>query len=127
MINASGREREKACNSAVYFLDKEVSKTSIYACQLLSNVDELYVNSAREISLPVAFLARKAAAFSQHTADCKCQESIAFNSVCALPFGASALCNSVSALFLDSEGICAFCLLQDSVKVCHIIELMSEN
>lgn len=88
---------------------------------------ELYVNSAREISLPVAFLARKAAAFSQHTADCKCQESIAFNSVCALPCGASALCNVVSALFLDSEGICAFCLLQDSVKVCHIIELMSEN
>lgn len=40
MVNASGREREKACNTAVYFLlDKEVSKTSIYACQLLSNVD----------------------------------------------------------------------------------------
>lgn len=34
------REREKAYNTAVYsLLDKEVLKTYIYACQLLSNVD----------------------------------------------------------------------------------------
>lgn len=69
---------------------------------------ELYVTSACEISFPVAFLARKAAAFSQHTADCKCQESGAFNTVRALPCGAPSLCNIVSALFIDSEGICAF-------------------
>lgn len=90
----------------------------------LAMLMELCGTSACEISFPVALLARKAAAFSQHTADCKCQESVAFNTVCALPYGASALCNIVSALFIDSEGICAFYLLEDSVKVCHIVELM---
>lgn len=85
---------------------------------------ELYVTSACEISFLVAFLARKAAAFSQHTTDCKCQESVAFNTECALPCGAPALCNIISAFFIDSESICAFYPLQDSVKICHITELM---
>lgn len=49
---------------------------------------EFCVNSACEISASVAFLARKAAAFSQQTADCKCQKSVAFNTVYALPCGA---------------------------------------
>lgn len=62
---------------------------------------ELCVNSACEISASVAFLARKAAAFSQHTADCKCLKSVAF---CMLfpvlpPF---ALRNIVSGLFVGS-------------------------
>lgn len=118
------REREKAYNTAVHsLLDKEVLKTYIYACHLLSNVDG-NVTSACEISFPVAFFARKAAAFSQHTAACKCQESGAFITLLALPCGASALCSIVSALFVDSEGTCTFYLLQDSVKICHVIELM---
>lgn len=41
----------------------------------------LCVKSACEISASEAFLARKAAAFSQHTADCKCQKSVAFSTV----------------------------------------------
>lgn len=50
---------------------------------------ELCVNSACEISASVAFLARKAAAFSQHTADCECLKSVAFNAVYALPCAAA--------------------------------------
>lgn len=50
---------------------------------------ELCVNSACEISASVAFLARKAAAFSQHTADCKCLKSVAFSAVYALPCAAA--------------------------------------
>lgn len=68
---------------------------------------ELHVNSACEISASVALLARKAAVFSQHAADCKCQESAAFSTLpCpAVPF---ALRSIVSALFLGSEGIYTF-------------------
>lgn len=49
---------------------------------------ELCVNSACEISASVAFLARKTAAFSQHTAGCKSCKSAAFNTEYALPHGA---------------------------------------
>lgn len=105
-------------------LDQEILKNIFIHVSYLVMLVELYVTSACEISFPVAFLARKAAAFSQHTADCKCHEPIAFSSVCALPCGASALCNIVSALNTDSEGICAFYLLQDSVKIFHITDLM---